>query len=192
MRNTKEELIKAGARLFHRCSFQGTGIADILKATNTPKGSFYHFFNSKEDFGLAVLDYHLENFQELTEKTLGEASMPPLQRIEVFLSFIKQGLVDSAFVCGCPFGSMAQEMSCLSEAMRTKLDASFTQMKLSLARCIAAGQAEKSVKPELDAEESASFIFSAMEGALILGKTAQSAEPVDVVIKMTRTMLLSA
>jgi len=58
--NTKSRLIEIGAEIIHLKGFNHTGIKEILEAAQVPKGSFYHYFESKEDFGLQVIDYFVE------------------------------------------------------------------------------------------------------------------------------------
>lgn len=191
MRNTKEELIMAGAGLFNVKSYQGTGINDILKAVNVPKGSFYHFFSSKEDFGLAIVDYHCGQSARLLADTLGNPALPPLARMRKFMETTKQALSASQFTQGCPFGTLAQEMSALSEPMRKQLEAAFSMSREALSRCIKEGQNDGSIKNELDPAVSACFVFSALEGALLAAKTARSTTPLDNMMIMILDKLLA-
>jgi len=55
--NTREEIIRKGAELIHAQGFNATGLKQILQVAGIPKGSFYFYFKSKEDFGLAIIDY---------------------------------------------------------------------------------------------------------------------------------------
>ena len=55
--NTREEIIRKGAELIHAQGFNATGLQQILQAVGIPKGSFYFYFKSKEDFGLEIIDY---------------------------------------------------------------------------------------------------------------------------------------
>jgi TetR/AcrR family transcriptional repressor of nem operon len=54
--DAKERVLETGAAIVHRKGFHNTGIQEILKAAEIPKGSFYFYFDSKEDFGLQLVD----------------------------------------------------------------------------------------------------------------------------------------
>lgn len=136
MRNTKERLIAAGAELFLLYSYQGTGINDILKACGVPKGSFYNYFPSKEDFALEVVDYHIEMSKEFVKQNLCNEKLSPLNRISAYLESISQGMVDCNFAMGCAFGTMAQEVANLSSKLRTALGRAFQIQVDHIVNCI--------------------------------------------------------
>lgn len=177
MSTTKEKLIAAGAELFCARSYQGTGINDILKACGIPKGSFYNHFTSKEDFALAVVQFHRESTDEFLATNLCNAALPPFERIAAYIDAFNQDVIDSGFAVGCPLGTMAQEMANLSEPLRTALNAVFQIHEDRLTACIQAGQKQGSIAPRLAPGTTATFIMSALEGAQIMAKTCQSDEP---------------
>ena len=73
--NTRERIIETGAAIIHCKGFNYTGIQEILNAAKVPKGSFYNYFKSKEDFGLQIIDYFLAHFTRIAQKTLEDASV---------------------------------------------------------------------------------------------------------------------
>ena len=191
MKNTKEKLIQAGAELFLVHSYHGTGINDILKACQVPKGSFYNYFQSKEDFAFEVIQYQMNNNAEFVKQNLCNDKLSPIDRIAAYLDSISQGLVDCHFAMGCPFGTLAQEMSNLSPKLREILTKAFQIQVEHLATCIQLGQQQGTIKAALNAEETAGFIMSSLQGAQIMAKTFLSDEPLYEVRHIVVDVLLS-
>jgi TetR/AcrR family transcriptional repressor of nem operon len=119
--STKNRIIEVGAEIMHLKGFNHTGIQEILDAAGVPKGSFYNYFKSKEDFGLQVIDYFVGYFSLFTEGIISERSLSPLEKIrrilEQFISFFES----KDYAYGCPVGNLSQEMGDLSPAFREKL-----------------------------------------------------------------------
>lgn len=191
MKTTKDRLIAAGAELFLTHSYQGTGILDILKACGVPKGSFYNYFPSKEDFALAVVDYHMEQSGEFVMQNLCNPELSPLERIAAYLDSISRGMVDCNFAIGCAFGTMAQEMSGLSPKLRTALSKAFQVQVDHITNCIQLGQAQGEIQPDLIPAKTAGFIMSSLQGAQIIAKTFLSEQPLYDVRDMIIDTLLA-
>ena len=78
---TKAVLLEAGKRVFLEKGYNHAGIEAILQAAGVPKGSFYYYFESKEDFGLQVLNSFAEGYNENFERDLGDMAVSPLERL---------------------------------------------------------------------------------------------------------------
>ena len=192
MNMTKEKLIAAGAELFLIHSYQGTGINEVLSACGVPKGSFYNYFPSKEDFALAVVDYHMEKSRDFVLDNLCNETLPPIARLAAYLDAISQGMVDCNFAIGCAFGTMASEMSGLSPKLRLALSRAFQTQVDHLANCIRLGQEQGEIRDDLDPAKTAGFIMSALQGAQIIAKTFLNAKPLRDVRHMVVEVLLPA
>jgi TetR/AcrR family transcriptional repressor of nem operon len=176
---TKQKIIEIGAQVVHRKGYHHTGIQEIIKAAGVPKGSFYHYFASKEDFGLQLIDYFINKFLDLVKPIISDTSLSPVQRLEqIFAGFIEH-FTKMGFTCGCPIGNLSQEMGDLSPAFRQKLNESFELMKKVIMDLLAQGRTAGEVPPGLDLEETANFIVSGWHGALIRMKIVKAAEPLE-------------
>ena len=60
--NARDKIIAAGVEMVAASGFNATGIDAILKAAGVPKGSFYHHFGTKENFGIEVINRGLVIF----------------------------------------------------------------------------------------------------------------------------------
>lgn len=190
MQTSRDKLIAAGSELFLIHSYQGTGINEVLKACGVPKGSFYNYFASKEEFALAVIEFQMEQSAEFVMQNLCNEGLSPLSRISAYLDTIGQGMVNCHFAMGCIFGTLAQEMASLSPKLREALTRAFQVQVDHLTDCLRLGQEQGEIKAEVKPVEMAGFIMSALQGAQIMAKTFVSGEPLREVHHIIIDILL--
>jgi TetR/AcrR family transcriptional repressor of nem operon len=176
---TKQKIIEIGASIIHQKGYHHTGIQEVLKAAGIPKGSFYFYFASKEDFGLQIIDYFNNKYLDWVRPISSETSLSPVRRLEkIFDSFIAR-FKELNCTCGCPIGNLSQEMADLSPAFRSKLNESFDLMAEVIRELLAAGQEAGEVPLNLDLEDTADFIVSGWHGALIRMKIVKETTPLE-------------
>lgn len=185
-------MIAAGSELFLIHSYQGTGINEVLKTCGVPKGSFYNYFASKEEFALAVIEFQMEQSAEFVLQNLCNEALSPLKRISTYLDTIGQGMVNCHFAMGCIFGTLAQEMANLSPKLREALTRAFQVQVDHLTDCLRLGQEQGEIKADVQPVEMAGFIMSALQGAQIMAKTFVSGEPLREVHHIVIDILLPA
>ena len=168
--DTRQRLILAGAGIMHRQGYNGTGIQQVLDACNVPKGSFYHYFRSKEDFALAVVEHHAALLADRIGQIFADRSLPPLERVRLFFNRGLERLSDPASLfssCGCPLGNLVQEMAPANAAFRESLDKALGQMEQALAATLREAQAAGEMAARLDPDEAARFVLASWQGALL-------------------------
>ena len=175
--NTRERIIETGAEIIHRRGFNHTGIQEILNAAKVPKGSFYNYFRSKEDFGLQIIDYFLAHFTRIAKKTLEDTSVSPLNRLYGFLTEFMDRFESQNYAGGCPIGNLAQEMGDLSPAFRQKLKEAIDMMAETYTRVLAEAQEARKISKNLNVKEAAYFIVAGWHGAIIQMKLKKSIAP---------------
>jgi TetR/AcrR family transcriptional repressor of nem operon len=175
--NTRDRIIETGAEIVHHKGFNHTGIQEILNAARVPKGSFYNYFKSKEDFGLAIIDYFTARFKRIASETLEDTRLSPLNRIYRFLTAFMEYFESQNYAGGCPIGNLAQEMGDLSPAFRQKLWEAIEIMIDAYSRVLAAAQKDGKVLKSLDIRKTASFIVAGWHGAIIQMKLTRSLAP---------------
>ena len=126
MNETKERLLQIGAKYVHLKGYNHTGLQEVLKEANVPKGSFYFYFKSKEEFGLAIIDVFIDFFEKSIGYSLSDKSLSGLERIKAFIITTIGILNDNDFVGGCPIGNLSLEMGDLNENFRIKLSDAFS------------------------------------------------------------------
>jgi len=176
---TRQKIIEAGARIIHHKGYHHTGIQEILKAAGVPKGSFYFYFENKEDFGLQVIDHFNGYYLALADECLQDTALPPLNRIDRFLGGFADLFESVDFTLGCPIGNLAQEMGDLSAAFRRKLQRSVRAMVDLYVRVLAEAQQKGDLADGIDIRETADFIVSSWHGALVRMKIEKGRQPLD-------------
>jgi TetR/AcrR family transcriptional repressor of nem operon len=177
---TRERIIKAGAAVMHRKGFLGAGLQEMLEAAGAPRGSFYHYFKSKEDFALAVVDHYQANLTERSRALLEDKGVSPLVRLRNYFERYRANFLETGCTLGCPIGNLSQEMGDLSEPLQGRLDGCMSAMTDIFGKLIAEGQATGEIKAGLDSREAAEFLMAAWQGTLLRMKVAKSPAPIDV------------
>jgi TetR/AcrR family transcriptional repressor of nem operon len=179
--DTRQRLIDSARDLIYARSYSDVGVQEICDRAGVRKGSFYHFFPSKRDLTLAVLDQFQAFFRH---EILGRAfddDIPPLQRIDRFFDhaaeFQRQMKQDTGQMPGCPFGNIACEMSTQDEAIRLRVEQIMQDAEIPFERALAEAVANGDL-PEIDTAATASALFAYVEGVMVYAKTRN--EPVMV------------
>src|SRR5260370_23412127 len=81
VRSSREQLLQVGLRRIHSVGYAATGVKEILDEAEVPKGSFYHYFASKEAFAKEVLALYVRGENERAEKILRDGTGTPLTRL---------------------------------------------------------------------------------------------------------------
>ncbi len=175
--DTKQNILQTGAEIIHLKGYHATGLQEILSTAKVPKGSFYNYFKSKEDFGLQVIDYFSDFFSGLCESILKDDSRSPLQRLEYLLDQFMTVFGAKQYTCGCPVGNMAQEMGDTNPVFQEKLSGAIDIMVDYYTFILTEAQKQGEVAQDLDARETAFFIVASWHGALIRMKVTKNLAP---------------
>lgn len=176
---TRDRIIQVGASLIHQHGFAASGLDTILKAAGVPKGSFYHYFPSKDDFGLAVIDWFATEYKAHISRFLHDPTASPLQRLRNFVSDGIKTQGSEACRRGCLIGNLGQELAGQNEAFRARLDRVFVEWEEGIADCMKAAQDLGEVAATADTALLARFFLNSWEGALLRAKLARSIAPLQ-------------
>ena len=124
-KSTREHLLDVGIGLMHRNGYNATGLSDILKAADVPKGSFYHHFSSKEDFAAAALARYVAHEGEHAASVLNDSRTPPLKRLKRYFTDLTKTYGQAGEIPGCMMGRFSLEMAVESPQLRKLISASF-------------------------------------------------------------------
>lgn len=178
--DTRQKLIATGAAIMHLKGYNNTGIQEILDTAGVPKGSFYNFFRSKEDFGLKVIDYFVEFFSQVSDRFFSDASLQPLERMRNLFTWFMDFFKSADYTLGCPLGNFAQEMGDINPAFRDKLKASFDALAEKFTNVLSEAREAGQLPMAMDIRETAQFIVSSWEGALMPMKVEKSTRPLEM------------
>lgn len=181
--DTRDALVRCGTEILTEQGFLSTGIDAVLSRVGVPKGSFYHYFQSKEDFGHAVLANYADYFARKLDRCLLDASRPPLARIAAFVEDAKAGMQRFDYRRGCLVGNLGQEVTQLPEAFRESLEAILLSWQQRLALCLEAAKAEGELAPDTDCAHWAAFFWIGWEGAVLRARLVRGHAPLDCFIQ---------
>lgn len=188
---TREHILEVGADLVHHKGFTATGLQEILTAAGVPKGSFYFYFKSKEDFGLALIDFYREQLTAGPGTLLRDSARPPLDRLAAFFQWFFDRFAQHGFIKGCPLGNLIQEMGDINPAFRDRLQAGLEGLILAVTRVLREAAIRGEIPGRLEPEATARFIVSAWQGALLRMKAVAGPEPLENFRTMVFEVLLA-
>jgi TetR/AcrR family transcriptional repressor of nem operon len=168
-------MVAAAADLWHRRSYTDVGVSEICEVARVQKGSFYHFFPSKQHLALAVIDDRWDELGARRMHDLMTSDLPPLERI---IRFLEHGLAaqveckcTTGVTPGCMFGNLAVELSCTDEVPRVRLQRLFGDwadlLRIAIDGAVSAGEI-----PPTDTDRAARALLAYVEGLSVLVKTA--------------------
>jgi TetR/AcrR family transcriptional repressor of nem operon len=190
MTDTKNKLLQIGAKYVHLKGFNHTGLQEILKKANVPKGSFYFYFKSKEEFGLEIIDVFMTFFEKSIGYSLSDKSLSGLQRIKAFIITTIGILNDNDFVGGCPIGNLSLEMGDINEKFRLKISDAFSKIEEKIFECLKDAQSAQEISQSIDIKTSAAFIINSWEGAIVRAKAEKSNKPLKALEEMIFSKIL--
>ena len=194
-RDSRELLLQAGMELFLERGYSATGLQDILERAGVPKGSFYHYFGSKEEFGLEVLERYARQATEVAEEHLGMADgeqRPILERLRGYYEAQAEKLTSCSCRQGCLMGSLGDELANVSEAIRASVESRSRSLLDRLAQALREAQKAGELSPDADPDRLADFCNASWQGALHQMKIRRSPAPLQTFLTTIFDDLLTA
>ncbi|HEX6884209.1 MAG TPA: TetR family transcriptional regulator C-terminal domain-containing protein [Planctomycetota bacterium] len=176
---TRERLLEVGAQAVAEKSFNACGLTEILKRAGVPKGSFYHYFASKEDFGVALIERQMALHLETLGPILSDRRKKPLARLRAVFEFGREECIQHGSERQCLIAKMALETGQLSPTVHAALQLAYDQWTAILARVVREAQAEGEIVLSHDPERLASILVMLWEGATIRSQIDRSLQPVE-------------
>lgn len=178
--DTRGLLLRAGLEVLTEKGFAATGIDEILGRVGVPKGSFYHYFDSKEAFGLALIERYGEFFARKLDRHLRNAALSPQARMHAFVDDAKASMARYDYHRGCLIGNLGQEMGALPESFRLRLRETFEDWQRRTAVCLREAQDAGELSPALDPHQLATYFWIGWEGAVLRSKLEHSPTPLEL------------
>ena len=189
--DTKSRILDTARELFHSRSYADVGIKEICDLAKVQKGSFYHFFPSKQDLAMAVIDAMAEDWAHGFVAEAFDQDLPPFERLEY--------LIDAAYywqkaakdiegrMPGCLFGNLALEVSTRDEVIRAKVNAVFGKASNRFTETLDQAINNGDILP-LNTEATALAMLAYLEGIILLAKTANDPEIVRILGPAIKTL----
>ncbi|QSQ22012.1 TetR/AcrR family transcriptional regulator [Pyxidicoccus parkwayensis] len=186
--DVRQHILEVARPLLLRKGFTAVGLTEILAAAQVPKGSFYHYFGSKEVFGEAVLEDYFAEYLARVDDLLAQPGTAAQRLLGYFRDWLDSQTGDEA-QSRCLAVKLGAEVSDLSESMRAALERGTRGIIERLARCIDAGKADGSLRTAPDAQVAGAALYQTWLGASLLAKISRNRAPLDTAMAGTRHLL---
>ena len=175
---TRQRLLEVGITLFSRCGYHGTGIKEIVDLAEVPKGSFYNYFKSKEDFGIEIILYHFEDFWQKWHQSLDNKASDSLHALENCFMTLLETHEDCSAKTFFIVALIAAEICETSETCRNIMSKIIDKMCSNLAVNIIKAQQDGYARIDIDAKDMAILFWDAWLGSIIRMKITKDLTPV--------------
>lgn len=177
--DTRERILAAGTELFGKKGFNGCGLNEVLRLAGVPKGSFYHYFGSKEDFGVAVIERARDEYLAELKPILGDRRVSPVDRLRGIFESARAECAAKGPMVECLIPKLALETGNLSESVHAAVKCAYQQWSALIAQVVREGQATGAIDRKYDPDRLANVLVMLWEGAVIRMQIDRSIAPLD-------------
>jgi TetR/AcrR family transcriptional regulator, transcriptional repressor for nem operon len=189
-RTTRDHLIEVGLEQIRSSSYNATGVKEILDRAGVPKGSFYHYFPSKEVFTEEVLNRYMIAETQRLQDVLGDIRLAPLKRLRRYFEALTVAFGMSAPIGGCLLGQLTLEIADQSPRLQPLLRDAFAHWQHGIANvlreAVERGDLSRAIRPD----DLAAFLLNGWQGALVRMKAEKSDQPLENFIHIAFNILL--
>jgi TetR/AcrR family transcriptional repressor of nem operon len=190
MQTTRARLIEIGLERIHKIGYAATGVKEILDLAGVPKGSFYHYFPSKEAFAQEVVQRYAAREKQRWETILGDDKVPPLKRLRKYFNELIAVYGQKGPISGCLLGKMSVEVAGQSPAIQSLLGTSFDRWQQAIAAVLRSAVERGDLPRSMKTDELASFLLNSYEGALVRSQAQKSNQSLDTFMDFAFKVLL--
>ncbi len=166
---TKEKMLEAAEKLVLGKGFVGTTVDDICEKAGVTKGSFFHYFESKDELGRELLERYCANSKEAFFAGCCREEKDPLKRVFGFLDFMIK-MAKEKGKTGCLVGSMAQELADTNSAIRSICAKAFTEMAENLKKDLVEAKIKYAPKSKINPQSLADHFVAVLESGMLVAK----------------------
>lgn len=180
----RAKLLEVGVKNLLEFGYHGTGIQQLVQEVGVPKGSFYNYFSSKEDFAVEVINHYSNCFaQQLVQAKAKDTE--PIKILNTYFTSIMGNFKSTDYHGGCLIANLAGELDS-SAVCRRALAQGFNDWSKDLAQVIHEGQEQGVFRTDMQANELADMLIESWEGGVMRMKVERSLEPLQ---RLLSTML---
>jgi TetR/AcrR family transcriptional regulator, transcriptional repressor for nem operon len=186
MSSKKQEIIRISREVIHIKGYQSTSVSDIMAAANIGKGQFYHYFQSKHDLGLAVVEDLVRDWKEQLIIGILNNSDDPITKLNRMLKWVETCHAGMEIKYGCAIGNLAIEMSAQDEEFKVKIEEFFNHWVNSVTDILTEmtenNQLDESINPKKHAES----IVAMIEGGILLMLSQQNIQVLQNIFEVIK------
>lgn len=173
----RKNLLNQGVLLLMQQGYHGTGLQEILDAVQIPKGSFYNYFGSKENFGAEVITHYITPYIQQITRYLADSETDALSALQRYFDESIAELERTQFKGGCLLGNLIGEIGDSSDICRLALQTSLNRYRDVLQTGISKAQQQGTIRTDKSARELTDLLVNSWQGALLRMKVEQSTAP---------------
>jgi len=189
--DTRSRILATARDMFHSRSYADVGIQEICEGAKVQKGSFYHFFPSKRDLALAVIDDMADDWAHGFVAEAFDQNLPPVERLDYMIDaayyWQKSASDVEGRMPGCLFGNLALEMSTRDDVMRARLNAVFDKARDKF-RATLDEAVQTDALAAMDTEATATAMLAYLEGVILLAKARNNPEVILILGPAIKTL----
>lgn len=184
---TRLRILRTAADLFHQQGARATSPDEIIEASRTGKGQFYHYFRSKEGLIHEVLQAYLDEIK--TGASQVSYKINSWRDLEKWFLAHLELQRHYEMTRGCPFGTLGNEVTQNDELIRQDVSFIFEVVKNKLAAFFVKEKAKRRLSKRANAEHLADFCIATIQGAMLMGKIKRSSQTVETSVQEALTHL---
>lgn len=185
---TRQHILDTGYELIVVKGFTSVGLSQLLKHAQVPKGSFYHYFQSKEQFGEALIADYFDKYLQRLESLFSDESLTHTERVK---SYWQRWIENNQGICGaerCLVVKLSSEVSDLSEPMRLALNSGANRVIAAIANCLEQGKQSGSIQVD-NCQDTAVTLYQLWLGASVLYKLSRDVSGMQNTLEKTADIL---
>ncbi|MFI0241336.1 TetR/AcrR family transcriptional regulator [Streptomyces sp. NPDC016845] len=187
--DTRRNILDTAQRIMAHKGYSAVGLNEVLAAASVPKGSFYHYFSSKDAFGEALLQSYFDEYLADMDRVLAQPDRSAAERLMAYWESWRETQSFDECQGKCLAVKLGAEVADLSEPMRLALKEGTTAIVDRLERAITSGRADGSITTDDAPRETAQVLYDMWLGASVMAKIHRSLGPLDTTMAMTRQLL---
>ncbi|WP_062650251.1 TetR/AcrR family transcriptional regulator [Streptomyces maremycinicus] len=187
--DTRRNILDAAQRIMAHKGYSAVGLNEVLAEASVPKGSFYHYFSSKDAFGEALLKSYFDEYLADMDRVLGQPGRSAAERLTAYWQLWRETQSFDECQGKCLAVKLGAEVSDLSEPMRLALKEGTSAIIDRLERTITSGLTDGSITVDGAPRETAQILYDMWLGASVMAKIHRSLEPLEATTAMTRRLL---
>lgn len=181
---TRQRIVEAALYLFWLQGYTATTVADILERSKSQAGSFYHFFKTKEELLLAVLQLYLETLQPIVVQPVAQRLQDPVERVFGILEFYRGNLLATGCTYGCPIGRLALEIPEEQFRVHKRLADNFDGWTSAIRGFLE--DARERFPAQTNLQTLSKFVLTVMEGGVMQARAQREIAPFDASVEHLR------
>lgn len=187
----KQAIIAKSGDIMYLKGYNATGVQEIADAAGIPKGSFYNYFENKEQFAIELMECYCQTGCDSMDAIFSMKELTPLARISLmFDNMIEHFTREEKFTKGSFIGNISQEMGDMSKPIAIAAEDSYKRMVGHLKSILQEARDAGEIKDSLDIDKVANFILNSKEGAMVRMKASKDSAPLwifkDMIMELLR------